>query len=103
METPEMFGWKSLQVTNTLAYLPTVTKEKSCVTLTPGVIPATNKECDLRDLNNSASVSPACSAPNVNKSNSFKRAKPARSKCPADTHAATPPPPPVPPHQVSTA
>ena len=63
---------------------------------TTGVITATAK--DAIELNNSASVSPACSAPNVNKSNSFKRSKPVRSKCPVDLNPPTPPPP-VPPHQ----
>ena len=65
---------------------------------TTGVMTTTNKECEIADV--SASVSPACSAPNVNRSNSFKRAKPARSKCStAETSCATPPPP-IPPHQM---
>jgi hypothetical protein len=64
-----------------------------------GVMTVTsNKDvCDSKELNNSASVSPARSA--VNKNNTVKRAKPARSKCPADTNPPTPPPP-VPPHQI---
>jgi hypothetical protein len=63
---------------------------------TTGVL--VTKDFDGLEVLNSASVSPACSAPNVNKSNSFKRAKPARSKCPSEAPPPTPPPP-VPPHQ----